>query len=99
MLYKARTGIAWRDLPERGGPWKTVYNRFWRSARNGTLSMLVRRARVIAEAVDELDREVSMDSSIVRSHRHAAGARRAMTRVTTRHTGGERILSRTDRTS
>ena len=76
MLFKARTGVAWRDLPERYGPWKTVYNRFWRWSRNGTLTMLVSRARVIAEAIDELDREVSVDSSIVRAHQHAAGARR-----------------------
>jgi transposase len=47
--------LAWRDLPERYGPWKTVYNRFWRWSRNGTLTMLVSRIRVIAEAIDELD--------------------------------------------
>jgi transposase len=75
MLFKAKTGVAWRDLPERYGPWKTVYNRFWRWSRNGTLTMLVTRVRVIAEAIDELDREVSVDSSIVRAHQHAAGAR------------------------
>ena len=77
MLFKAKTGVAWRDLPERYGPWKTVYNRFWRWSRNGTLTLLVRQVRVIADAVDELDREVSVDSSIVRAHQHAAGARRA----------------------
>lgn len=76
MLFKARTGIAWRDLPERYGPWKTVYNRFWRWSRNGTLTMLVRRVKVISEAVSELDAEVAVDSSIVRAHQHAAGARR-----------------------
>jgi transposase len=75
MLFKARTGIAWRDLPERYGPWKTVYNRFWRWSRNGTLTLLVRRVKVISEAVSELDAEVAVDSSIVRAHQHAAGAR------------------------
>jgi transposase len=93
MLYKCKTGIAWRDLPERYGPWKTVYNRFWRWARNGTLTMLVRKVRVIAEAIDELDREVSVDSSIVRAHQHAAGAHRPRP-----HTGGGRVLVRADRT-
>jgi transposase len=93
MVYKCKTGIAWRDLPERYGPWKTVYNRFWRWSRNGILTMLVRRVRVIAEAIDELVREVSVDSSIVRAHQHAAGACRA----TTSHTGGERVLVRTHR--
>jgi hypothetical protein len=37
-------------------------------------AVLVRKVRVIAEAIDELDREVSVDSSIVRAHQHAAGA-------------------------
>jgi hypothetical protein len=37
----AKTGAAWRDLPERYGPWKTVYNRFWRWSRNGTLAALL----------------------------------------------------------
>ena len=76
VLFKAETGVAWRDLPERYGPWKTVCNRFWRWSRNGTLTVLVAQVRVIAEAIDELDREVSVDSSIVRAHQHAAGARR-----------------------
>jgi transposase len=84
MLFKAKTGVAWRDLPERYGPWKTVYNRFWRWSRNGTLTMLVSQVQVLAEAIDELDREVAVDSSIVRVHQHAAGARR---RVAAR-TGG-----------
>ena len=97
MLYKCKTGIAWRDLPERYGPWKTVYNRFWRWARNGTLSTLVVRVRVIADAVEELDREVSVDSSITRAHQHAAGAHRR-TITASAHTGGERILRRADRT-
>ncbi|MDQ0828227.1 transposase [Streptomyces achromogenes] len=30
MVYKIRTGVSWRDLPERYGPWKTVYTRFRR---------------------------------------------------------------------
>jgi transposase len=99
MLYKAKTGIAWRDLPERYRPWKTVYNRFWRWARNGTLTMLVKRARVIAEAIDELDREVSIDSSIVRAHQHAAGARRQVNRQVAHGSdaGGRRTGSRPDR--
>ena len=97
MLFKAKTGVAWRDLPERYGSWKTVYNRFWRWSRTGTLSELVARVRVVAEAVDELDREVSVDSSIVRAHQHAAGARRRAA-ATGSHTGGERIRQRAHRT-
>jgi transposase len=108
MLFKAKTGVAWRDLPERYGPWKTVYNRFWRWSRNGTLSALVGRVRVIAEAIDELDRdlarEVSVDSSIVRAHQHAAGARKPVDKAGTAATtppspGGGRVLRRARRAS
>jgi len=88
MLFKAKTGMAWRDLPERYGPWKTVYTRFWRWSRDGTLSMLVKRVRVIAEAINELDREVSVDSSIVRAHQHAAGARKIAKPVSGDDTSG-----------
>ena len=103
MLYKAKTGIAWRDLPERYGPWKTIYTRVWRWSRDGTLTMLVAKARVIAEAIDELDREVSVDSSIVRAHQHAAGARKSANGgdsgvANGSHTGGGRVLQRTRRT-
>lgn len=84
MLFKARTGVAWRDLPERYGPWNSVYTRFRRWVLDGTLATLARKARVIAEAIEELDREVSIDSSIVRAHQHAAGARP----VKAPHTGG-----------
>jgi transposase len=71
MWFKAKTGVAWRDLPERYGPWKTVCNRFWRWSRTGTFTTLVAKVRVIAEAVNELDREVSVDSSIVRAYQHS----------------------------
>lgn len=37
VLYRARTGLPWRDLPERFGPWKTVYNRFYNWAKRGVL--------------------------------------------------------------
>ena len=64
ILFRVRTGVPWRDVPSHYGPWKTVYNRFWCWSRNGTLSTLVARVRLIAEAIDELDREVSVDSSM-----------------------------------
>ena len=36
VLFRAKTGLPWRDLPERFGPWKSVYNRFSNWARRGT---------------------------------------------------------------
>ncbi|MGW7007962.1 transposase [Streptomyces sp. NPDC054933] len=38
MVYKIRTGVSWRDLPERYGPWKTVYTRFRRYALDGVFT-------------------------------------------------------------
>jgi hypothetical protein len=38
------------------GPWKTIYTRFWRRSRDGTLTMRAAKAKVIAEAIGELCR-------------------------------------------
>ncbi|MGY3200273.1 transposase [Streptomyces sp. TE5632] len=35
MVYKIRTGISWRDPPQRHGPWQTVHTRFRRYALDG----------------------------------------------------------------
>ena len=35
ILFRVRTGIQWRDLPERYGPWQTVYSRYRRWSRSG----------------------------------------------------------------
>ena len=34
LLWLARTGAPWRDLPERFGPWRTVATRFYRWTRS-----------------------------------------------------------------
>ena len=36
ILFRVRTGVPWRDLPERYGPWETVYKRFARWQTDGT---------------------------------------------------------------
>ena len=36
VVYRYRTGIAWRDLPERFGPWQTVWKRHHRLSLDGT---------------------------------------------------------------
>ncbi|WP_435887557.1 transposase [Streptomyces antimycoticus] len=43
MVYKIRTGISWRDLPERYGPWKTVYTRFRRYALDGVFTRALKQ--------------------------------------------------------
>lgn len=76
ILWKLRTGAPWRDLPERYGPWKTCYDRLVRWRRDGTWDRLLAQAQTKSDAVGEVAWEVSLDSSIVRAHQHAVGARK-----------------------
>jgi transposase len=74
ILWKLRTGAPWRDLPERYGPWRTVYARFVRWQADGTWDRLLAHVQTKSDAVSEVVWEVSIDSSVVRAHQHAAGA-------------------------
>jgi len=70
VLYRAKTGVPWRDLPERFGPWKSVYNRFARWAARDVWS------RVFYELQFEEDETASIvDGSVVRAHQDAAGGK------------------------
>lgn len=75
-MFRYRTGVAWRDLPERFGPWQTVWKRHHRFASDGTWDKLLRTVRADADAAGQVDWEVTVDSSIVRAHQHAATAKR-----------------------
>jgi transposase len=76
-LFRERTGITWRDLPERFGPWKTVYQRKRRWAIDGTWAAICSALRIDCDLAEGNDWTVGVDSSIVRAHQHAAGARHA----------------------
>jgi transposase len=80
ILWKLRTGAPWRDLPDRYGPWQTCYDRFVRWRRDGTWDRLLAHAQTKSDAVGELEWVVSVDSSSVRAHQHAAGARQRAAR-------------------
>lgn len=75
ILHRVRTGVHWRDLPERFGPWKTVYERHRLWSADGTWERLLQQLQAAADAVGEIDWDVSVDSTVVRAHQHAAGAR------------------------
>jgi putative transposase len=70
ILYVARTGIPWRDLPRRFGDWNAVYQRFRRWEKMGVWSALFEQMPEDLAAVKEL----LFDSTIIRAHAHAAGA-------------------------
>uniref|UniRef100_UPI003570CCC1 IS5 family transposase n=1 Tax=Kitasatospora griseola TaxID=2064 RepID=UPI003570CCC1 len=76
ILYRTRTGVPWRDLPERYGSWKTVHERHRRWSADGTWERLLQRVQAEADAAGGIDWDVSVDSTAVRAHHHAAGARR-----------------------
>ncbi|WP_405887135.1 IS5 family transposase [Streptomyces longwoodensis] len=84
IVFKFRTGVPWRDLPEWFGPWQTVHGRFARWAADGTFDRLLAAARQRAE-VDWL---VALDSTIVRAHQHAGGQRGLEERGLGRSRGG-----------
>ena len=71
VLYRYRSGSAWRDLPERFGDWKNVHRRFSRWAQRGVL------ANLFKGLAEDADNEYAMiDSTIVRAHQHSAGAKK-----------------------
>jgi transposase len=76
VLWRTRTGCPWRDLPASYGHWKTVYNRHRRWSGDGTWEKVLDRLRVGAD-ITEAQWVVSVDSTVVRAHAHAAGARHA----------------------
>jgi transposase len=73
IFYVLRTGSPWRDLPERYGPYTTVYNRFNRWAKKGVWLSLFEA--LAAQSPQSLH---LIDSSIVRAHQHAAGGKKGV---------------------
>jgi transposase len=68
VLWIAKTGAPWGDLPERFGSWNSVFQRFNRWAQRGVWARLW-------EAWKDPDLECLMlDSTVIRAHQHAAGA-------------------------
>jgi putative transposase len=68
VLWLARTGSPWRDLPDIFGNWNSVFVRFSRWSKDGVWD------RLFAAMADDPDFEyIMIDSTIVRAHQHAAG--------------------------
>ena len=81
LFWKLNTGVPWRDLPERYGPWKTVYDRFRRWQREGLFERILQRLRLQLDELGRIDWDFwAVDSTSIRASRAAAGAKK-----TTRH--------------
>jgi transposase len=77
ILFRIRTGVPWRDLPERFGSWKTVYERHRRWSADGTWERILQAVQADADTQGRIDWSmVSVDSTSCRAHQHAAGAPR-----------------------
>ena len=70
VMWRVKTGAPWRDIPERYGNWKTVYNRFARWAKRGVWEQLFKQLRIVVDDVGSL-----MDGTVVRAHQDAAGGK------------------------
>lgn len=72
VLWRIRTGVPWRDLPERLGKWNSIARRFARWAEKKVWQRLF-------VAIQEPDWEwVLVDSTAVKVHPQAAGQKKAM---------------------
>jgi transposase len=73
IFFVLRTGTPWRDLPERYGPYTTVYNRFNRWAKRGVWLRIFEA--LAAKSPQSLQ---LIDSSVIRAHQHAAGGKKGV---------------------
>jgi transposase len=95
ILWRLGTGAPWRDLPERYGPWQSVYTRFRRWTEAGVWDRLFAAVQRQADAAGELDWEVHfVDGTVVRAHQHAAGAPRGKGGRPSRRSGAAKAASR-----
>ncbi len=76
ILWVLRTGSPWRSLPDRYGSWKTVSSRFYRWQRDGVWDRVLAALQRQADQEGRLDWTLHfVDSTVVRAHQHAAGAK------------------------
>ncbi|MFD9261043.1 IS5 family transposase [Streptomyces sp. NPDC059538] len=74
IAWKYRTNSPWRDLPDELGSFQTAHKRLVRWAVDGTWERILASVLAAADAADDIDWTVSVDSTVVRAHQHAAGA-------------------------
>lgn len=78
IIWRLRTGSPWRDLPADFPSYQTVWWRFDRWAKDGTLDRVLVALQGQAQAAGDVEWVVSVDSTIARAHQHAAGAPRVL---------------------
>ncbi|MGW5223100.1 IS5 family transposase [Nocardia sp. NPDC004085] len=76
IRWRIRVGCPWRDIPPQYGCWQAIYALLRRWTRAGVWAAVLRQLQAIADAAAQIGWLVSVDSTIMRAHPHAAGARR-----------------------
>lgn len=76
VLYRYRAGIPWRDFPVRFGDWKNVHRRLRRWCESDVIERIF-----LHLAADHDNAYMMIDSTIVRTHQHSAGARKKGARI------------------
>ena len=83
ILWILRTGSPWRDLPERFGPWQTVYDHFAKWRALGAYDRILEALHIRLDADGTIDWDLwCIDGSSVRASRAAAGASKKAAAVT-----------------
>jgi transposase len=72
VFWIARTGAPWRDLPDHFGNWNSVYQQFRRWSVSGLWDTMLEALNATGAALSSVQ---MIDSTIVRAHQHAAGAK------------------------
>ena len=73
ILWIARSGAGWRDMPDRYGSWSTVYDRFAKWTELGIIETIFETLTIDADMQD-----LSIDSTTVDAHQHSAGAKKGL---------------------
>jgi transposase len=77
VLFRARTGCPWRDLPTVYGPWHTIYMRWSRWVEAGVPERAAQAILAARQRAGDFDPALALlDSTVVRAHQHAAGAQK-----------------------
>src|SRR5580658_4141820 len=79
MFWKLNTGASWRDLPERYGPWQSVYDRFRRWQQDGTFQRLLDLLQLRMDELGRIDWDTwCADGSNIRAARTQQGPKRGL---------------------
>ena len=85
IIYRYRTGIAWRDLPETFGKWQTVWTWHRRPAAEGTWDAIHQALTAHTAKSGKVNFTVSIDSTIAYAHQHATNIERVKKRLVELH--------------